>query len=196
MTSATPTASDDAAQKRVVTARPAARGALEVRDLILVAVLLAAGAVLKLTLASVLSVAGMKPNFVIAMYALAIIITRPKLGQSLAIGLIAGLMCQLPLMAATPLVNIASELVGALVCGLLIHVPLKLAGKVDASPFVVTFLTTVASGYTFVFVLAFMNGIALPAAVVGYALMVFGTAAFNAVLVQVLVMPLRAVLKR
>ena len=50
-----------------------------VQDLILVAVLIAAGAVLKLTVSSFLTFAGMKPNFMIAMYCLAIILTKPKL---------------------------------------------------------------------------------------------------------------------
>ena len=91
---------------------------LSTQDLILIAVLLAAGAVLKLTVASFLSFAGMKPNFVIAMYCLAIILTRPKVGQSLIIGLLAGLMCQIPLLNATPLVNIPSEALGDMACGL------------------------------------------------------------------------------
>ena len=68
--------------------------------------LLAAGAVLKLTVGSLLSSMGMKPNFIIAMYCLAIILTRPKLGQALIIGLLAGLICQIPLLNATPLLNI------------------------------------------------------------------------------------------
>ena len=49
---------------------------LQVQDLILVAVLLAAGAVLKLTAGSLLASFGMKPNFTIAAYCLAIIIIR------------------------------------------------------------------------------------------------------------------------
>lgn len=98
---------------------------LSVRDLILIAVLLAAGAVLKLTVSSFFSFAGMKPNFIIAMYCLAIILVRPKLGQSLVIGLLAGLICQIPMLNATPWVNIPSEMLGALACGLLIHVPMQ-----------------------------------------------------------------------
>ena len=73
------------AQKREVAKKN--ESGLSVRDLILIAVLLAAGAVLKLTVSSFFSFAGMKPNFIIAMYCLAIILVRPKLGQSLAIGL-------------------------------------------------------------------------------------------------------------
>ncbi|MEE8723054.1 MAG: hypothetical protein SOI38_08795 [Eggerthellaceae bacterium] len=184
------------AQKRTVATASDKTAGLQVRDLILIAVLLAAGAVLKLTVASFLSFAGMKPNFVIAMYCLAIILTRPKVPQALIIGLIAGLMCQIPMLNATPLVNIPSEMLGALACGLLIHVPMKFGKKADVNPFVTTFLSTVVSGYTFAFIVASMNGIALPAAFVMYAVMVFGTAAFNAILVQILVLPLRSVLKK
>lgn len=182
------------AEKRTVSV-DSPSGGLSTRDLILVAVLLAAGAVLKLTVASFLTFGGMKPNFIIAMYALAIILTRPRIPQALVIGLIAGLMCQLPLLAATPLANIFSETVGGLVCGLAILVPLRF-GKVDANPFVTTFVTTIASGYAFVAFLSVANGIALPAALAAYSVMVVGTAVFNAILAQVLVVPLRAVLKR
>ena len=58
-----------AAAKRTIAADQKKDG-LSVRDLILVAVLIAAGAVLKLTVSSFLNFAGMKPNFMIAMYCL------------------------------------------------------------------------------------------------------------------------------
>ncbi len=182
-------------KKRAV-ARVEDKKGLTTQDLILIAVLLAAGAVLKLTVASFLSFAGMKPNFVIAMYCLAIILTRPNIGQSLVIGLLAGVMCQIPMLNATPLVNIPSEMLGALACGLLIRVPMKIAGKADANPFVSTFLSTVVSGYTFAVIVGLMNGLALPVVFVTYAVMVFGTALFNSVLVQILTPLLRKVLKR
>ena len=184
------------AEKRTIAVEPEAKQGLTTQDLILIAVLLAAGAVLKLTVASFLSFAGMKPNFVIAMYCLAIILTRPKLPQSIAIGLIAGIMCQIPMLNATPLVNIPSEVLGALACGLLIHIPLKIAGKVDINPLVTTFLSTVVSGYTFAIIVGLMNGLALPIIFVTYAVMVFGTATFNAILVQILTPLLRKVLKK
>lgn len=91
----------------------------------------------------------MKPNFIIAMYCLAIILVKPKVGQAVVIGLLAGLMCQIPMLNATPFVNIVSEVLGALVCGLLTLAPMKIAGKVDANPLVATFLSTVVSGYSF-----------------------------------------------
>lgn len=186
--------STEAAKKRAVVGTEQGKG-LTTQDLILIAVLLAAGAVLKLTVASFLSFAGMKPNFVIAMYCLAIILTRPNVGQALIIGILAGLMCQIPLLNATPLVNIPSEALGALACGLLIHLPLK-AGRLDFGPFACTFLSTVVSGYAFAILVGTMNGLGLPVILITYAVMVFGTAVFNAILVQILAPLLRKVLKR
>ena len=183
-------------RKRTVAPERSGGKGLTTQDLILIAVLLAAGAVLKLTVASFLSFAGMKPNFVIAMYCLAIILTRPKLPQSIIIGLIAGIMCQIPMLNATPLVNIASETLGALACGLLIYVPLRIARKVDLNPLFTTFLSTAVSGYTFAIIVGLMNGLSLPVIFVTYAVMVFGTGVFNAILVQILTPLLRKVLKR
>jgi len=188
--------SESTATKRTISVESEAAKGLTTQDLILIAVLLAAGAVLKLTVASFLSFAGMKPNFVIAMYCLAIILTRPKLPQAIIIGLIAGIMCQIPMLNATPLVNIPSEVLGALACGLLIHVPIKIAGKTDLNPIVTTFFSTVVSGYTFAIIVGTMNGLALPVIFVTYAVMVFGTGAFNAILVQILTPLLRKVLKK
>ncbi|MBR0405348.1 MAG: hypothetical protein IJI68_09145 [Eggerthellaceae bacterium] len=188
--------SESTTAKRTVTVESEANKGLTTQDLILIAVLLAAGAVLKLTVASFLSFAGMKPNFVIAMYCLAIILTRPKLPQAIIIGLIAGIMCQIPMLNATPLVNIPSEVLGALACGLLIHIPLNIGGKLDINPIVTTFLSTVVSGYTFAIIVGTVNGLALPVIFVTYAVMVFGTATFNAILVQILTPLLRKVLKK
>lgn len=181
-------------------AASARREGLSTRDIILVAVLLAAGAVLKLTVGSLLSSMGMKPNFIIAMYCLAIIIVRPTVAQSLVIGLLAGLVCQVPMLNATPLLNIPSELLGALVCGLLIKVPMRIGGKLDLNPLVNTVVSTLISGGVFAFLSVYINvmstGGDLMVALAAYAAIVLGTATFNAVLVQVLAMPLKKVLKR
>lgn len=183
-----------AAQKRDIKVQE--KKGLTTQDLILVAVLLAAGAVLKLTVSSFFSFAGMKPNFIIAMYCLAIILVRPNVGQAVVIGLLAGLMCQIPMLNATPWVNVASETLGGLACGLLIMVPMKI-GKFDINPLVSTFLATVVSGYTFALIVGVcLNGLPLGATLVTYAVMVFGTAAVNCVLVQILVIPLQRVLKK
>ena len=186
-------------RKRDVVA-PQKKAGLTTQDLVLIAVLLAAGAVLKLTVGSLLSSMGMKPNFIIAMYCLAIILTRPKVGQALIIGLLAGFICQVPLLNATPLLNIPSELLGALACGLLIKVPMNIGGKLDLNPLVNTFLSTVVSGGTFALLAIYINVVStggdVMVALATYAAIVFGTATFNAVLVQVLAIPLKKVLKR
>lgn len=194
------TAGQAAAPRKREVAAPQKKAGLTTQDLILIAVLLAAGAVLKLTVGSLLSSMGMKPNFIIAMYCLAIILTRPKLGQALVIGLLAGLICQIPLLNATPLLNIPSEVLGALACGLLIKVPLRIGGKLDLNPLVNTFVSTVVSGGTFALLSVYINVVStggdVMVALATYAAIVFGTATFNCILVQVLAMPLKKVLKR
>lgn len=198
-TAAATTGEAAAPRKRDVAAAPKKAG-LSTQDLILIAVLLAAGAVLKLTVGSLLSSMGMKPNFIIAMYCLAIILTKPKLGQALIIGLLAGLICQIPLLNATPLLNIPSEVLGALACGLLIKVPMRIGGKFDLNPLVNTFISTVVSGGTFALLSVYINVVStggdVMVALATYAAIVFGTATFNCILVQVLAMPLKKVLKR
>lgn len=189
------------AQKRTINATQEKKG-LSTQDLILIAVLLAAGAVLKLTVASFFAAFGMKPNFIIAMYCLAIILTRPKVSQAIGIGILAGLICQLPMLNATPLINLVSELLGALVCGLLVNVKVQ-AGKIDLNPTVNTFVSTVVSGGSFALIAIFINVISkggtqetVMAAIASYALIVLGTATINAVLNTILVPPMRKVLKK
>ena len=80
------------AEKRTVVTEE--KKGFSVQDLIVVAILLAAGAVLKLVVGQVVNFFGMKPNFVIASYCLAILLTRPKLYQCAIIGLLAGAICQ------------------------------------------------------------------------------------------------------
>ncbi len=173
-----------------------------VRDLILIAVLVAAGAVLKLTVANFLSIGGCKANFMIASYCLAIILIRPKLHQSAIIGLFVGLVSQIPMLNATPMVNIASELVGAIVCGILVAIFYKLAkeNKVCQGvvfPAIIAFIATCASGYTFsIIVGSALNGLSLGVVFATYSIVVLPTACMNAVFVAVLTPILRAVLKR
>ena len=160
---------------------------------------MAAGAVLKLTVGSLLASFGMKPNFIIAAYCLAIILIRPTIAQSLVIGLIAGLVCQIPMLNATPLLNIPSELLGALVCGLLIRVPMKI-GKLDVNPLVNTFVSTCVSGFTFAALSAYINVVSVggdfAVGQAAYVAIVLGTATFNCIFVEVLATPLKKVLKR
>ena len=163
-----------------------------IQDLIIVAVLLAAGQVLKMTLGTALSSIGVKPNFIIAMYCLAIMLIRPSLIQALIIGLLAGAINQIN--PATPWLNFISEPLGALAMFLMIKIPMKV-GKFDLSPIVSTFVATVVSGGSFVacrYLFMGANIADLPANLV----VVFGTATVNAVIVEALYHPLRKVLSR
>lgn len=163
---------------------------LDVKSLILVAVLLAAGAVLKLTVGSFINFFGMKPNFIIAMYCLAILLVRPNMVQAGIIGLIAGAVCQL--LPGTPYLNFISEFAGALVMAAMIKLPMK-AGKVNFQTVVSTFVATVVSGGLFTVCLFVFLG-AAASSLVAYVPIVLCTACINCILVQVLYVPLRRAL--
>ena len=178
------------AEKRIVATQE--KKGFSIQDLILVAVLLAAGAVLKLFVGSVVNFFGMKPNFLIAAYCLAILLVRPNLAGCAIIGLLAGAICQF--LPGTPYLNFISELLGAVAMFFMMKVPFKF-GKVDLNPMLSTFVSTVISGGSFVvclFVFMHMDTSGL----VAYIPIVLGTAAIGSVLVQALYLPLQKVLKK
>ena len=178
------------AEKRIVATQE--KKGFSIQDLILVAVLLAAGAVLKLFVGSVVNFFGMKPNFLIAAYCLAILLVRPNLAGCAIIGLLAGAICQF--LPGTPYLNFISELLGAVAMFFMMKVPFKF-GKVDLNPLLSTFVSTVISGGSFVvclFVFMHMDTSGL----VAYIPIVLGTAAIGSVLVQALYLPLQKVLKK
>lgn len=178
--------------RRTVRAAKARTDLASVRNLILLGVLLAAGAVLKLFLSSYFTV--MKPNFVIAMYCLAILLIQPKLREGAIIGVLAGAICQF--FPGTPYINLVSEIFGALAMVLLCRLPLR-AGRFDLRPIVCTALSTLVSGFAYVGVMyaAFYAGASIvPTPLAAFLGIIFGTAAINAVIVQVLYLPLRSAL--
>lgn len=165
---------------------------LDVGALVLVAVLLAAGAILKITVGSMINFFGMKPNFIIAMYCLAILLVRPSMAQAAAIGLLAGAVCQV--LPGSPYINFISEFLGAVCMAALIRVPMKIAGK-DLGPAVCTFVSTVVSGSAYtVCLFAFLG--ATSSSLIAYVPIVLCTAAINTVLVQALYLPLRKALRK
>ena len=183
------------AEKREMTTQK--KSGFSISDLILVAVLLAAGAVLKLTVGTVINFFGMKPNFIIAMYCLALLLIKPsKTGtavvQAAIIGIITGAICQF--LPGTPWLNFASELLGAVAMSLLIRIPMKI-GKLNFSVAVSTFIATIISGSTFIACLFLFTG-AVTKSLVAYVPIVLFTALINAVIVQLLYLPLKAVLKK
>jgi len=176
------------AVKRELTVK--AKKGLSVKDIILVAVLLAAGAVLKFFVGQFVSIGGMKPNFIIAMYCLAVLLIKPKPYEAAVVGLLAGAVCQL--FPGTPYLNFVSELLGALAMSLLILIPMQV-GKFNLRPTVCTFLSTLISGTAFVVGLIFVLG-AEAATLIAYIPIVLGTALINCIIVSLLYIPLKAVL--
>ena len=117
------------------------------------ALLLAAGAIIKLVTPSI---AGITPNWLISMYCLSIFLSRPTAKQSLVIGVAAGMMGLALSKSLFPLANLLSEPVGAFVAWLLVRIPLGIRTKsfqLDLRPGVSTFLATIASGSTFVIIM-------------------------------------------
>jgi hypothetical protein len=176
------------------------KSGLTLSDLMLTAVLLAAGAVLKFAVGNIINF-GMKPNFIIAMYCILILLIRPKLSGAAIIGLLAGAVCQF--FPGTPYVNIASELVGAVVMCLLIKIPLTIPNKYADSFIKVavnTFITTLFSGFSFLglmWLLYYTGRTDTPPAALGVFLgIILGTATINAIIVQILYPTLRKVLKK
>ncbi len=166
---------------------------LSLQDLLLTAVLLAAGAVLKFFAGTFINFFGMKPNFIIAMYCMAIVLIRPKIWYSLIIGILAGAICQF--FPGTPYLNFASEFAGALCMGLMIMIPAKNRAMEIILAGISTFVSTVISGGLFV-ILLFVFIKSDPSAMVAYVPIVLGTAALNTAIVTLLYVPLMKVLKK
>lgn len=180
-------------EQRVVTVEK--KEGLSISDVLLVGVLLAAGAVLKFFVGSMFSM-GMKPNFIIAMYCLSILIIRPKFKEAAIIGLLAGAVCQF--FPGTPYINFISELVGALVMATFTHIPLK-PSKFSPMPIISTFVSTLASGFAFIAVmyLIFYAGADIkPVPLAIFLGIIFGTAAINSIIVQILYVPLKLALRK
>lgn len=123
-------------------------------DVVLVAVLLAAGAVLRLFTPPVF---GITPNFVIVMYCIAIYLIRPKFVELIFISLVAAAICHFTTKSMIPYINFISEPVGALVAFALVKAPFKFSiNKVSFKPAIVTFFGTLASGLVYVSTLKFL----------------------------------------
>ena len=163
---------------------------LQTKDFLLVGILLAVGAVLKIFSNTIIAGLPMKPNFIIAMYCLAILLIRPRFRDAMIIGVLAGCVCQFLPGNGTPYVNIASELIGATVMAALITIPFgssKLSGILK--PMCTTFLATLASGYSFFFILKLLLFMGLDIntkATLAFTIIIFGTAIVNCILVTFL----------
>ncbi|HEU17708.1 MAG TPA: hypothetical protein ENO06_03145 [Methanolinea sp.] len=169
------------------------------RDIAIVGILLAVGAILRYFLAMLHT--PLTPNMVIAFYCLAIILIRPKVYEALGIGIVAGILSMLISSSIFPPANLISEPIGALVC-FAIYGALKNRSKV--APTAATFLTTLASGFSFAAVAIIFVGATILSKYGGdlmnfvlvFVPIVVITAIFNAIIVQILYFPASRVLMR
>jgi hypothetical protein len=198
---------ETAAAAREVPAKRELRGAvkkgLQIRDVLLIGILLAAGAVLRTAVGTLINF-GMKPNFIIAMYCLTILLIKPGLVEAAIIGILSGAVCQL--FPGQPYINFVSELLGALAMCLLIRIPLGKGGSGAARTALqaaritgCTFFSTLVSGFSFIAVMYLMyySGADIkPTPLAIFLAIIFGTAFINSVIVQILYIPLKLALKR
>ena len=166
------------------------KGLVDVGSLVLLAILLAAGFILNMTVGNALAMTGIKPQFIIAAYALAIALTRATAPQAIVYGLISAAIIQLT--TSIPGLNFATEVAGAL--AMVACVKSGIGGD-KVNPLIAAFVATLVSGALFAVCGTLVMGAALPTALAKVPV-VLGTAVFNAVVVQALYFPLKKVLNK
>jgi hypothetical protein len=162
---------------------------MKTRDYVLTGILIAAGAVIR----AVIPKMPVTPNFVIAMYCLAIFLGRPNVLETILIAGVSALLCQLTTGAPIPFINFISEPVGALVCFFLVKIPFRFSvNNYSLKPAIVTFIATFCSGTAFVLALSLIMA---AGRYVMIATIVLPTAVANCLITQLCYEPLRRVLK-
>lgn len=94
------------------------KGILDITSLVLLAILLAAGFILNMTVGNALAVTGIKPQFIIAAYALAIALTQASFAQAAIFGILSAAVIQIT--TSIPGLNFVTELAGALTMAALV----------------------------------------------------------------------------
>ena len=106
------------------------------------------------------SLAGFTPNWMIAAYCVAILLTKPSYKQCIGICMVAALLEVFTSKAGFPYGNFFSEFAGALVAGFFAHaVPPITIGKIEMRPVLSGFIATLVSGFVFVSLLKLVMGI-------------------------------------
>lgn len=185
-------ATNNTAQARTVSTVD--RGKLDVKALVLLAVLLAAGFILNMFVGKAIGAASggmINPEFIISAFCLTILVVRPSLLQALVIGLISAAVIQLT--TSLPGADFVAEGVAAVLMAGIVNAGMKTSAKA-VIPAVGTFATTFVSGFIFMLIrMALMQfDMAIAAAMLPVVAL---TAVFNAVLVAALYLPVRAALK-
>ena len=170
------------------------RGTLDIRGLVLLAILLAAGFILNFTVGRAISTAtggAISPEFIISAFCLTILAIRPNIFQALVIGLISAAVIQIT--TTSPFIDFAAEGIAAMLMAVIVNVGMR-GGAKKVVPAVGTFVTTAVSGVIFMLIkIALVGGAAeLAAAMLP---VVFATAIINGILVGALYLPVRKALK-
>jgi len=156
------------------------------------AMLLAIGAILRLVSPSI---AGISPNWIIAMYCLAIVLFRLPASRAMGIGLVAGALCLATSKSVFPYGNLISEPMGALVCALIVGLPFSLKlGRLDLRPAIGALCGTLASGLTFTTLAKLLLGLPLKVYLYGMLPVVVTMTIANTVVAQALFYPVTALL--
>ena len=142
------------------TVQTADRGKLDVRALVLLAILLAAGFILNFTVGKAISgISGgmISPEFIISAFCLTILVVRPNIGQALVIGLISAAVIQIT--TTSPFVDFAAEGIAAMLMAGIVNAAGKNGQVKPAVAIVATFVTTFVSGVIFMVIKMAMLGV-------------------------------------
>jgi hypothetical protein len=189
----TTTATTNVATTPVPGSTTVKKSSIDIASLTIVAVLLAAGFILDFTVGKALAITGIQPEFIISSYCLALLLLRLKFHQAAIVGLLAAALIQLN--TSIPGLEFVCDIPAAAICALAISA----LGKHSLKPIVpaaLTFVTTLISGFIFATcaVLFFLK--LEPVALLGMAPLVVSTAVANALVVEVLIRPLNAVVSK
>ncbi len=166
------------------------RRGLGIQNLVLLAVLLAAGFILNFTAGKAISaVSGgaIAPEFIISTFCLAILIIRPTIPQALVIGLISAAVIQIT--TSSPGIDFVAEGIAAMSMAAIADIGSRTPAR-GLVPVVGTFITTFLSGMVFMVIKMALMGFAGELAAVMTPVVTL-TAAFNAVLVGALYQPVK-----
>lgn len=158
----------------------------QTRWLAISALFLTIGVILRLVTPNI---AGVTPNWLIAMYCLSILIVKPNIKQAIGIGVVAGVVSVATSKAMFPWANLASEPLGALVCVLISRVPMKIPAVKIIMPAVTTLFSTLASGMAFITITKIVMHVPIQIYVFAMIPVVLTVAAVNCVISQILYFP-------
>ncbi len=171
------------------------------KDIAIVGILLAIGAILRYF--TNIIPGAIVANPIIALYCLAIVLIAPRIRDAFGIGIVAGIVSALISHSIFPPGNLISEPIGALVC---LGVYSATRKRLPFSPGISTLAATLASGFAFLLVsiIVIVAGIipmtgqfgTIETFVIALSPVIILTAIFNSIITQVLYFPSSRILMR